>query len=120
MWWLALGWGGIDLWATQAIRLRQLELKTVNLKSCRETHKMSKMVVYDSNICVLPKEGHISENNVYYGDSGGPLIVQRDGEDVIVGIASRIFPVQSYNGGFPSLFAKVSSVYSWVQSEAKL
>lgn len=76
--------------------------------------------MHDSNICVLPKEGEISERNVYYGDSGGPFIVDRHGEDVVVGIASRIFPVQWMNGGFPSIFAKVPSAYSWIKSEASL
>ena len=68
----------------------------------------------DTMLCAgAPRDG----TGVCYGDSGGPLIVQRsDGQQVVVGVASRLG--MAGNGcaakSIPAIFTRVSPFLDWI------
>merc|ERR1712176_202024 len=53
------------------------------------------------------------------GDSGGPIVKHNlDGNDVLVGIIS-FAAMECGNSNQPSVFAKVSGVYDWIDKTIK-
>ena len=95
-------------------------MKYVLPEKCKEIWALFRVVVADSVLCSLPKNGQPWNTGVYKGDSGGALVLQTGGtveSDVLVGVASWGFAVYRTNGGFPAGFARVSEGYAWIQDE---
>ena len=60
--------------------------------------------------------GHMTDRQPggCYGDSGGPLVCLEDGQPVLYGVVS--WGVQCDGENHPTVFAKVASQISWMQS----
>lgn len=108
-----VGYGATDVWGTQyGTKLMEAET-TVNDHDCSELWS-------GCNAAVSPG-GEISAGgggiDACYGDSGGPLYLNTDHGDYLVGVTSR-----AYNGVYApcedgGIYGRPDYVVSWIESE---
>lgn len=63
--------------------------------------------------------GGVSGKDPCSGDVGNPLVVQKNGKWVQVGISSWTFAETCGKKGYPGVYTRVSSVMSWIDSIVK-
>lgn len=99
----AAGWGRTSFSGSISERLQRVEMEVISNGECR---RMLDESIVDATICagLLGSSGSICS-----GDSGGPLMVFREGDWVQVGVTSF-----GRNCQPPMAFARVSSFYDWI------
>ena len=120
---IAIGWGLTERRSLSAVP-KHVEMKYMQTSKCKDIWKLLRREITESMICALPRNDKPWRSGTFKGDSGGPLITksiddhgQPTGEDICVGLVSWGIPVYSINGGFPRVYAKVSSVSDWIREE---
>lgn len=72
--------------------------------------------VIESTLCTITRD---TESGICNGDSGGPLTVNRDGRDVLVGIVS-FGALAGCELGFPTGFVRITYFLDWINSHRKM
>ncbi|MFT4050446.1 MAG: serine protease [Solirubrobacterales bacterium] len=99
------GWGAVNSSATQyPLNLQETTLKVLATSTCQSAYGSS--TVFSYNICATG-----SGTDACSGDSGGPLVYK----DKLVGVVS-FGNAASCASGVPSVFTRVSSFKSWIDS----
>ncbi|KAK9721380.1 hypothetical protein K7432_003451 [Basidiobolus ranarum] len=109
----ALGWGlGYDFLPHNTLQMVDMEILPDSV--CLKDHTSS-LPTFDPKyaICSGTYKGG---KNVCFGDSGGPLIVQKNGANVLVGVTSY---GANCSPRVPGVFARVSSQVKWIRSLMK-
>ena len=93
-------------------RLMQVELPLVALGDCKARNRDASGSIDERNLCagILPQGGKDSCR----GDSGGPMVVDRGGSWIQIGIVS--WGVGCGRAGFPGVYTRVSAFAGWVRS----
>ncbi|XP_055622121.1 chymotrypsin-1-like [Toxorhynchites rutilus septentrionalis] len=100
----ASGWGYTTYGGPKSSLLQWVELNILTLEECRQKHTAENArFVFNSTICTLSDVG----TGMCYGDAGGPLT--HNGK--LQGIVSWAIPCAK---GYPDVFMRVSSYYSWI------
>ncbi|XP_026752695.2 brachyurin-like [Galleria mellonella] len=84
-----------------------VNLQVISVQQCQATFGTT--FVRESTICTSGTDGV----GVCNGDSGGPLFINRNGQNILVGISSFV-AAAGCELGFPSAFARVTSFYSFI------
>ena len=99
----AAGWGRTSFSGSISHELRRVEMEVISNAECR---RMLDESIVDATICAgLPG----SSGSICSGDSGGPLMVFRDGDWVQIGVTSF-----GRNCQPPMAFARVSAFHDWI------
>ncbi|XP_075976585.1 chymotrypsin-1-like [Anticarsia gemmatalis] len=85
--------------------LNWVNLRVIPNNECRKVFPS----VQPSNICTSGENGR----STCKGDSGGPIVVTRNGNPILIGLTS--FGAESCIIGAPVAFARVTSFHSWIQ-----
>lgn len=88
--------------------VRNVLLQVISLNQCRVYYGN---VVLHSNICTNGAGGV----GICQGDSGGPLTVSSNGVPILIGVSSFVAQ-DGCELGYPSVFASVPQLLSWVHS----
>lgn len=109
MWAVAAGYGRYSdvINPTTNTMARNVFLQTISLETCRGYYGN---VVLDSNICTSGVGGV----GICRGDSGGPLTINHQGKEWLIGVSSFVAR-DGCELGFPSVFASVPSFRAWIQ-----
>ncbi|KAK1942346.1 Trypsin 3A1 [Phytophthora citrophthora] len=100
-----MGWddtGGVD---TMAYELMRQDVQLISNTKC-----MKEVNVDESMLC---SSGSVNETSCT-GDYGGPVVVERPNGDVLVGTVS--WGADCGKLGYPSVYSRVSSVRTWIDS----
>jgi trypsin len=114
-----LGWGKTESNVPSKV-LRKVDLKIISNKHCAVDQSLAdedmilnyvyvKRNMDASMICANGKN-----KGKCKGDSGGPLIVKKNGEDVLAGVTS--WSAYRTCGEGPGVYARVSAAYEFIQS----
>ncbi|KAI8432347.1 hypothetical protein MSG28_004760 [Choristoneura fumiferana] len=108
-WGVAAGYGMTSdqqTGVTTSTVVSHVTLQVITVAQCQATFGFWAL---DSNICTNGAGGV----GICGGDSGGPLTVVRNGQNILVGISSFV-AAAGCQLGFPSAFARVTSFYSFI------
>jgi trypsin len=110
-----MGWGATSENGSPSNVLLQVGVGIISNAECAKIYDFTPCVgcakmfnVTDTNICA----GGQLNKDFCEGDSGGPLIVNQNGKDVLVGLAS--WGNGCGNLGFPGVYARVSSARAFI------
>ncbi|XP_061703856.1 collagenase-like [Cydia pomonella] len=87
--------------------VRNVFLRIITNEECSRVYGD---IVTESNVCTCGQGGV----GICRGDSGGPLIVQNAGQNVLVGVSSFVAS-DGCKLGHPSAFARVTSYVDWIR-----
>lgn len=109
VWAVASGYGRYNDVTNPTINtmVRNVFLRVITNQECGAVYGG---FIQDSNVCTCGWGGV----GICRGDSGGPLIVQNQGQDVLIGISSFVAE-DGCKLGFPSAFARVTSYIDWIR-----
>lgn len=100
------GWGKTELFNSSSL-LRKTNVQLINREQCGQNRF----------ICFDPSLTH---SNACSGDSGGPMIVQENGEARLIGVAHAVYVTKDGSCaeglGKPSLYVSTAYYGSWIQS----
>lgn len=114
--WLA-GWGATEYSETTfeasgyPTELMDVAVPVVSLDDCNAAFESSGVVVDSSQICAGLEEGG---KDSCAGDSGGPLMVEVNGQLAQAGIVS--FGAGCAVEGYPGVYTRVDAFMDWIQS----
>jgi secreted trypsin-like serine protease len=98
------------------MRLHQVELEVTEHTACEQAYDNVGNWIADTEICgSWPSGGR----GACFGDSGGPLVSAVDGGKRYVQIGIVSWGVECGNPLVPSVFARVSAFYPWIQEQMK-
>ncbi|GAB1298922.1 Mast cell protease 4 [Apodemus speciosus] len=100
----AAGWGKTGVNESSSDTLKEVELKIMDKKACENYSNYNNSI----QVCV---GGPTMSKSVYMGDSGGPL--------VCAGVAHGIVSFTDLYGKLPSVFTRISSYLSWINTVLK-
>jgi secreted trypsin-like serine protease len=103
----AVGWGSLDDPPTRfPTQLRQVDMEIQPGHVCAIT------AAWDgrTQFCA-----YATGKGVCFGDSGGPILVEQDGEWIQVGISSYVLEC----GRYPSYFTRVSAFLPWIRAQIR-
>ncbi|XP_061400223.1 chymotrypsinogen A [Musca vetustissima] len=109
---LLFGWGSTSTTNTAAYPsiLQTATVPIISLDSCEKALGSKGADVHNTNLCTGPLTGGIG---ICTSDSGGPLVQQVNGKNVLIGIVSwGKLPCGQPNS--PSVFVQVSSFNTWI------
>lgn len=106
----ASGWGMINNDGTMTPQLQEVDVPIVDTEECRMAYEAEGHPFTDNMICAGYPEGG---RDTCYGDSGGPLTINIDGQDYSAGIVSWGAGLCA-EPGFPGVYTRTASVASWV------
>ncbi|XP_076227354.1 transmembrane protease serine 9 [Nomia melanderi] len=95
-------------------KLQTADLPLVEWNTCKKAIEqlVGPSPLHSTNVCTGPLTGGYSACN---GDSGGPLILSRNGKPEVIGIVSwGIVPCGTT--GAPSVYTRTSAFNSWIQN----
>lgn len=87
--------------------LKGVVLHIVDLSECQRNYSEIRVAITDRFFCAASRKGDTCQ-----GDSGGPIVVN----NVQYGIIS--FAEGCFREGFPTVFAKIPTVYDWIMVTA--
>ncbi|CRL05097.1 CLUMA_CG018152, isoform A [Clunio marinus] len=102
------GWGRFGSANVISEFLRYVQLNVITNAACRIRFPG---IIVDSTICTSG-DGIVGACN---GDSGGPLTVQRNGESMLIGVASFVSGL-GCESGWPTGWARVTSFVPWFRA----
>ncbi len=105
------GWGQISETGPASTQLRETTMPVVDHNTCNQAYDDD--IDQDSMVCAGSPSG---DRDSCYGDSGGPLFVQRNAEFVQAGVVS--FGEACGLAGVPGVYARVASYYDWISGYA--
>lgn len=120
---IVAGWGGMGpVGPPWPNTLQVLDVVTLTNPDCRSRHtEENAYYIFDQKICAYYSHAGVCFGNlicscsrvnllkkIFIGDSGGALIVGNS----VIGIVS--WGVGDCGGGYPDVFIRVSTVYSWI------
>jgi trypsin len=106
----ASGWGIVDNDGAMLPQLQEVNVPIADTAECRAIYEADGFPFTDNMICAgYPEGGH----DTCYGDSGGPLTVDINGQDYSVGIVSWGAGLCA-QPGYPGVYTRTASVASWV------
>ncbi|XP_074599949.1 chymotrypsinogen A-like [Brevipalpus obovatus] len=109
---LVSGWGTIHPYSVkQPKNLQYTEVPVMTNGECEKMFVLSgyKRQIYDSMICAGYGSGG---KDSCIGDSGGPLMVKRDGRWTLIGVVSH--GIRCAEPHLPGVYSRVSSFISWI------
>lgn len=104
------GWGIINNDGAMVPQLQEVDVPIVDTAECRLAYEAEGHPFTDNMICAGYPEGG---RDTCYGDSGGPLTINIDGQDYSLGIVSWGAGLCA-QPGFPGVYTRTASVSSWV------
>ena len=108
-----LGWGETMNSEESTEYLRQVDLIIADPEDCEEAYKVYKISVKHNKVCAVHPE-RVDGRDACQGDSGGPL--QRIEDGALIGVVS--FGLGCAKAEYPGIYARVSSVRSWIRTIA--
>jgi secreted trypsin-like serine protease len=110
-----LGWGSTNEQGTQSPILLQADIKVIDYQICRNSYANAAFPkLTDSVLCAGYLSGQ-TPAGAGSGDSGGPLIVEHDGEWVLIGIVSGGNGIIT-TAEHPGVYTKVFTYTDWINS----
>lgn len=106
-----LGWGLTHNPLESNEKLRGVELMVISTEECEKAYSLYKIKVKHNKVCAVHPD-RVDGKDACQGDSGGPL--QRISDGALVGVVS--FGLGCAKADFAGVYAKVSSVRSWIKS----
>lgn len=112
-----IGWGDQEFGGVQASVLREVTVQVIDNKECNAAYSKLRgssipRGITDLFICAGVPEGG---KDACQKDSGGPLMVARDGVWSLVGIVS--FGYQCAQAGYPGVYTRVTKYIDWLEQE---
>lgn len=86
--------------------VRNIFLHTIPIEQCRGIYGA---LVLDSNICT----NGVGGVGICRGDSGGPLTINVEGNEILIGVSSFVAQ-DGCELGYPSVFARVTNYMDWI------
>lgn len=111
----AIGWGEIED-GSQPNRLRRVELPIITNKLCAETAGFTSGFIGERTICA---GGTNLDKGICFGDSGGPLLVSFQDSWAQIGVTSFLV-ARNRCGNVPSAYSRVSELFEYIVSVAKI
>ncbi|XP_055325957.1 trypsin 5G1-like [Sitodiplosis mosellana] len=108
---LVSGWGATQNSSDSNEVLRAVYIPIANQEYCSEQYKYLGRPITDRMICAGFVKG---DKSPCYGDSGGPLSVESDGDRVVIGVVSWGKDCGAPN--YPGVFGRITSVRPWIKS----
>ncbi len=108
-----IGWGQISENGPATAQLRETDVPIVDHATCNAAY--NGQIDEQSMVCAGSPSG---DRDSCYGDSGGPLFVQRDSAFVQAGVVS--FGEACGLAGVPGVYARVSSYHDWIAAYADI
>ncbi|ESO98416.1 hypothetical protein LOTGIDRAFT_214033 [Lottia gigantea] len=102
------GWGCTSQGDGPSSTARLLRLPIYSNDQCRDQYHMINM---DNRVCAGYRNGGVG---VCAGDSGSPLVCDKDGESVLVGVVS--FTSRNEPSRYPAVSTRVSQYVDWIHS----
>ena len=101
------GWGPPAENFTGSLALNVGEVKVLDNSECNERYfsEFEFSIIGREVVCTEDEDGKITATT---GDSGGPVVVVKNGVSVVIGI------IFSGKKGFPNVHTRVSSFYHWI------
>lgn len=93
-------------------RLRHASFMTMSPEDCAATIRGAKNM--RSILCARPSNGQ----SVYFGDSGGPLLRERDGE--LIGTMSFVQMDETYESVQLQVFTNIFYYFDWISQATQL
>ena len=92
---------------SQALALNVGEVKVLDNSECNARYfsEFEFSIIGREVVCTEDEDGKITATT---GDSGGPVVVVKNGVSVVIGI------IFSGKKGFPNVHTRVSSFYHWI------
>ncbi|KAL6443011.1 hypothetical protein ACFW04_002776 [Cataglyphis niger] len=103
-----IGWGKDSITSHGTTNLKYATSTIMSNEECGQYWKIT-----DKHICMTPG----LEQDACHGDSGGPLTITENGEDIQVGIVS--FGDNYCPSSFPKVFTRVSAYTEWIRDAMK-
>lgn len=110
----AVGWGALEYRGEYPEQLMQVSVPYVDNDICRITLEKEGLTITDNMLCAGAWEGG---KDACYGDSGGPLLRQVQGRDVLAGIVS--FGHECAVRAKPGVYVRVSKFTDWIKTTAQ-
>lgn len=92
--------------------LKYANVRILDLETCRRVFYGN--LVNENSICTSGDNGL----GACHSDYGGPLVVKRNNEDVLIGVISFGWPICS--AGKPSVYADVQKYLNWIETVANI
>ena len=107
-----LGWGRTEYGLpSECLRMATVKLKTD--KKCRRTLSGKWIKDYNREIMMCANR---NKADACHGDSGGPLLLAVQSEQVITGIVSFGHPRECAVKEYPTVYTRVSAIVPWIES----
>lgn len=109
-----IGWGDQDFGGVQASVLREVTVQIIDNKECNDAYSKLRgssisQGITNKFICAGVPEGG---KDACQKDSGGPLMIPRNGVWSLVGIVS--FGYQCAQAGYPGVYTRVTEYIDWL------
>lgn len=108
------GWGQTDQYKDVSNQLLKVRLPKYDWQKCKDHYKLNNVMIYDYMICY----GGGGHKDTCMGDSGGPLIIYKNGRAYLIGVIS--FGIPCANKGLPGVYIQVSKFKDWIKNIAEL
>ncbi len=110
----AIGWGMLQYPGEYPEDLQEVNVPYVDNETCRISMEQAGLTITDDMLCAGAWEGG---RDACYGDSGGPLIRQVQGKDLLAGIVS--FGHECAVRAKPGVYVRVSRYIDWIKDTAR-
>lgn len=108
------GWGKTPYASSSSIKLKA-KIPLVNSSECNRIYASSNINLSDGQICAGGEKGIDSCR----GDSGGPLMFEKDNIFILYGLVS--FGTSACGSkGYPSMYTKVGFYLNWISHPIRL
>ena len=108
-----VGWGITELGQLSSV-LREAEVFILSNITCYETLKPYGILPDANIICIQGSPQGVNQTTCN-GDSGGPLMVQKNGKFIHVGLTSYGLSAEC-STDLPTMFARTTSILEWISA----
>merc|ERR1719336_3725914 len=103
------GWGTLSSGGSQPDKLQEVDVNVISNTQCASNYGSNSIT--SAMVCAAD-----TGKDSCQGDSGGPMVTQENGRHAQIGVVSWGIGCASPN--YPGVYARVTSVKSWIQSIA--
>ena len=103
------GWGTLSSGGSQPDKLQEVDVNVISNSQCAGNYGSNSIT--SAMVCAAD-----TGKDSCQGDSGGPMVTQENGRHAQIGVVSWGIGCASPN--YPGVYARVTSVKSWIQSIA--
>ncbi|KAK6640424.1 hypothetical protein RUM44_012118 [Polyplax serrata] len=109
---IAMGWGRTAADGPASEILLELKRNVLSNDECSNRLAVGGSKIKSNHICLGTNEG----DGVCFGDSGGPMVHEKDGKFYILGVVAWGIPCAL---GFPDVFVRVAIYSHWINTTMK-